>query len=319
MSLPARIVFTRCVPGTPAVPGAEVTLGPEHKLTREEVLTLIRGATVVVTMFTDRVDAEFIDAAGPALRGVVNYAAGMDNIDTSVCAQRNITIRNTPHAVTEGTADLAWALLLACSRRLIAADRYARSPQYPANGHLGMSDFLGVHLTGKTLLIVGAGRIGYATALRGMGWGLRTLYVARARHWEFELAPLAARKVSLEEGLPVADIISIHCPLTDQTRGMFNARAFAMVKPGAILINTARGPIVQEAALADALDNGTLHSAGLDVFEHEPIIHPRLIGHPNVTLSPHIGSAEHKYREEMTAMVCAHASEIIAMGEQPRH
>jgi lactate dehydrogenase-like 2-hydroxyacid dehydrogenase len=313
MSLPARVVFTRSVPGTPNIPGAQIVLGPDHKLPREEVLTLIKGATVIITMFTDRVDDEFITAAGEGLRGIVNYAAGMDNIDAAACSKHNITIRNTPHAVTEGTADLAWALLLACSRRLIEADRYARSPAYPANGHLGMSDFLGVHLTGKTLLIVGAGRIGHAVALRGLGWGLRTLYVARSRHWEFELAPLAARQVTLEDGLAAADIVSIHCPLTPETRGMFNPATFALMRPGTILINTARGPIIQEAALLEALNNGTLHSAGLDVFEHEPNIHPDLITHPKVTLSPHIGSAEHKYREEMTAMVCAHAASILAV------
>lgn len=307
-----RVVFTRAVPGNISIPGAKIIAGGAQKPTREEVLAMIPGSRVVVTMFTDRVDEEFINAAGPSLRGIINYAAGMDNINSELCKQRNITLRNTPHAVTEGTANLAWALLLACARGIVRADRYARSPEYPARGHLGMSDFLGTHLTAKTMLIVGAGRIGYATAIRGIGWGMRTLYVARSQHWEFELAPLAATRTTLEQGLPQADIVSIHCPLTVETRGMFDSRVFSLMKPGAILINTARGPIVQESALLDALNSGRLHSAGLDVYENEPVIHPELIAHPNVTLTPHIGSAEVKYREEMTTMVCNHAIDILA-------
>ena len=291
-------------------------VGPDQNPSREALLAMISGASVIITMYCDKVDEAFLAAAGPQLKGICNFAVGFENIDLQLCKQRGITVTNTPHAVTEGTADLAWALLLAAARRLIEADRYARSPDYPARGQLGMRDFLGKDLTGRTLLIVGAGRIGYGVAMRSQGWGMRVLYVARSRHWDFELAPLAAERVTLMEGLPRADVVSVHCPLTQETRGMFDATTFAAMKPGAIFINTARGAIVQEEALVQALATGHLHSAGLDVFEHEPQIHPDLIANPKVILTPHIGSAETRYRELMTQMVCESAAAILA-GKRP--
>ncbi len=178
-----------------------------------------------------------------------------------------------------------------------------------------MCDFLGQDFTGRTLLIV-AGRIGLAVAMRSRGWGMRVLYVARGRHWDFELAPLAAERVELHEGLRRADLISIHCPLTPGTRHLINREALAHVKPTAILVNTARGPIVEEQALVDALREGRLYAAGLDVFEHEPTVHPDLIANPRVVLTPHIGSAETKYREMMTQMACENAAAILA-GREP--
>ncbi|MCX5690701.1 MAG: D-glycerate dehydrogenase [Planctomycetota bacterium] len=311
------ITITRRTPGTPTVEGAEIRILGDQKPTREALLAGIKGSHVVVTMYSDKVDREFLDAAGPQLKGVCNFAVGYENFDLALCRERGVVTTNTPHAVTEGTADLAWALVLAAARRLIEADRYARSPEYPARGHLGMSDFLGQDLTGRTLLIVGAGRIGYATAMRSRGWGMKVLYVARSRHWDFELAPLAAERVELMEGLSRADVVSIHCPLTPQTRHLMNAAAFAAMKPGAILVNTARGPIVDEQALVDALAAGKLYAAGLDVFEQEPVVHPALIANPRVVLTPHIGSAETRYREMMTAMVCENAQAILRGVEPP--
>jgi glyoxylate reductase len=312
-----RIVTTRQVPGIVNVPGATVVTGPSERPTRAEVLELVRGADAVVTMFSDKVDAEFLDAAGPQLKVVSNFAVGFENIDVGLCASRGVIATNTPNAVTEGTADLAWLLILATARRLIEADRYARSPEYPARGALAMNDFLGTDLTGRTLLIVGAGRIGFATAMRSLGWGMRVLYTARNRHWDFELAPLAARRVSLEEGLREADVVSIHCPLTPDTRHLINAANLTLMKPTAILVNTARGPIVDEQALVDALKSGRLYGAGLDVFEREPHVHPDLIAMNNVTLTPHIGSAERKYREMMTEMVSANIAAVFAGREPP--
>ncbi|MBX3383336.1 MAG: D-glycerate dehydrogenase [Phycisphaeraceae bacterium] len=305
------VSFTRTPPGRAIVPGAEVRILGDSPPSREALHAFIRGSSVVVTMYTDRVDAAFLDAAGPNLRGVCNFAVGHENIDLAACAARGVLATNTPHAVTEGTADLAWSLVLAAARRLIEADRYARSPAYAANGPLGMADFLGQDLTGRTLLIVGAGRIGLAVAMRSRGWGMRVLYVARTRHWEFELAPLAAQRVTLDEGLAQADVVSIHCPLTPQTRGLINARALALMKPSAILVNTARGPIVDEGALVEALDSGRLYAAGLDVFEREPLVHPGLVANPRAVLTPHIGSAAARYREMMTEMVCENAAAII--------
>ena len=233
------------------------------------------------------------------------------------CGKRGVVVTNTPHAVTEGTADLAWALILAAARRLIEADRYARSREYPARGHLGMREMMGMDLTGRTLLIVGAGRIGYAVAMRSRGWGMRVLYVARTRHWDFELAPLAGERVELSEGLRRADVVSIHCPLTPQTRHLINRESFAAMKPNAIIVNTARGPIIDENALVEALAAKRIFAAGLDVFENEPTIHPELIADPRVVLTPHIGSAEVRYRELMTEMVCENAAAILAGTKPP--
>jgi glyoxylate reductase len=317
MSQTPIVTFTRSTPGVPNVPGATCRVLGEGKPTREALLRGIAGSDIVVTMYSDKVDAEFIHAAGPNLKGVCNFAVGYENIDLELCRSRGIAATNTPHAVTEGTADLAWLLALAAARRLIEADRYARSAAYPANGQLGMSDFLGQDLTGRTLLIVGAGRIGLATAMRSLGWGMRVLYTARSRHWEFELAPLAATRVDLFEGLAQADVVSVHCPLTPETRHLIGREAFKVMKPTAILVNTARGPVVDEQALVDALAEGRLYAAGLDVFEHEPAVHPALLANPRVVMTPHIGSAETKYREMMTAMVCENAAAILAGAPAP--
>lgn len=310
------VVVTHPVPGEVVVPGATVKHGTKDKLTRAELLDLVRGASFVITMYFDKVDAEFLDAAGPQLKGVCNFAVGYDNIDVKLCKARGVRVANTPGAVTEGTADLAWALILACARRLIEADRFARTPEYGERGPLGITEFLGMDLTGRTLLIVGAGRIGYATALRSIGWGMRVLYVARSRHLDFELAPLAARRVTLEEGLREADVVSIHTPLTPDTRHIIDAKALSLMKPTAMLINTSRGPTVDESALVDALKARKIWGAGLDVFEHEPRVHPGLIDLDNVVLAPHIGSAETKYRLLMTEMVGENAAAVLA-GKDP--
>lgn len=310
------IVSTRAIPGPLNIPGAEFRMGQEAKPTRAELLQSVRGAHVVCTMYTDKVDDEFLDAAGPQLKGVCQFAVGVDNIDKDACKRRSVIVTNTPDAVTEGTADLAWALLLATARRIPHNDRYARSPEYPAKGHLAMAAHIGMELTGRNLLIVGAGRIGYATALRSLGWGMRIGYVARSRHLDFELAPLAAKRFTLDEGLAWADVVSLHTPLTPDTKHLINAAALAKMKPDAMLINTARGPVVDEAALAAHLKAGRIWGAGLDVYEREPEVHPELLKLDNVTLTPHIGSANRTSRALMTKMVEENAAAILA-GKQP--
>lgn len=318
MTTPTPIVaVSRALPGTVDLPAAEIRPGPDRKMPREEFLRFIRGASILVTWVSERVDREALDAAGPGLKGVCNFAVGTDNIDLAACRERGVVVTNTPNAVTEGTADLAWALILGVARKLVAADRFARSPEYPQRGPLGPTEFIGTDLTGRTLLIVGAGRIGFAVAMRSLGWGMRVLYTARQRHWDFELAPLAAKKVDLDEGLRQADVVSLHCPLTDETRGLIGERELNLMKPTAILINTARGPVVKEGELAAALRAGRIYGAGLDVFEREPQVHPDLIGLDNCTLTPHIGSAADRYRREMTAMVCENARAILAGKEPP--
>lgn len=284
---------------------------------RAELLDFVRGASIAVTWVSEKVNEEFLDACGPSLKGVCNYAVGVDNIDLAACKKRGILVTNTPHAVTEGTANLAWALLLAVARRIVEGDRYARSPKYAAEGPLAPAEFLGTDITGKTLLIVGAGRIGLATALRGLGFGMRIAYVARSPHPEFDMAPLCAARVSLQEGLRLADVVSLHTPLTPDTRHLINANALALMKPSAILINTARGPIVDEAALVDALRERRIYGAGLDVYEQEPKVHPGLLPLDNCVLMPHVGSGEEKYRKLMGEMAWANARAILANKEPP--
>ncbi|MEN0020629.1 MAG: D-glycerate dehydrogenase [Planctomycetota bacterium] len=310
------VAVTRTVPGEMVVEGADVRTLGSGPPTRDGLIEFVRGASVIVSMFSDAVDAELLDAAGPQLRGVCNFAVGYNNINMDACAQRGVAVTNTPDAVTEGTANMAWALLLATTRKLIAGDRYARSGAWAEGGPIGMAEWMGMDITGKTLLIVGAGRIGHAVAKRALGFGMRVLYVARSRKWDYELAPMAAEWVSLDEGLQRADVVSVHTPLTRETRHQIGARELGLMKPTAILVNTARGPIVDEAALAEALQAGRLWGAGLDVFEDEPRVHPGLVGLDSVTMSPHIGSAEQRWREMMTQMVADNAAAILR-GERP--
>ena len=317
---PPLVLITRPVPGSPDIPGAEIRTGPAEGFAGADDLSAwlrAQGAPrAVVTMFHDPVDDAFLDAAGDQLAGVVNFAVGYDNIDTAACAARHVRVCNTPDAVTEGTADLAWALILACARRLTETGRYVRSGAFTSGGPLGMGDFLGQDLAGRTLLIVGAGRIGYATALRSLGWGMNVLYVARSRHLDFEFAPLNAERVELDEGLRRADVVSVHTPLTPDTRHLINADRLALMKERAIIVNTSRGPTIDEAALVRALQDHRIFAAGLDVFEHEPALTPGLAELDNAVLTPHIGSGAGRYRELMTEIVSANVRALI-QGEEP--
>lgn len=296
---------------------ARVRMAPAlPRMSRAELLAFVRGAHAVITMFHDAVNAEFLDAAGPQLKAVCNFAVGVDNIDIPLCKSRGVAVTNTPDAVTEGTANLAWGLILAVARRLVEADRFCRSGEFEKQGNIFPTGWLGMHLTGQTLLIVGAGRIGKAVALRGQAFGMRVEYAARSRHMDFEMAPLAARRVELDEGLSRADVVSVHTPLTEQTRHLINARRLSLLKASAILVNTARGPVVDEAALAEVLRARRIWGAGLDVFEHEPAIHAGLIGLDNVVMAPHIGSGERFWREEMTELAMANAAAVL-LGRPP--
>ncbi|MFT3683967.1 MAG: NAD(P)-dependent oxidoreductase [Phycisphaerales bacterium] len=214
-----------------------------------------------------------------------------------------MVVTNTPDAVTEGTANIAMGLLLACTRRIVPADAFVRSGRFEKEGNGFPSGWMGVHLSGQTMCIVGAGRIGYAVAKRTVAFGMKVSYVARSSHADFEASPIGARRVELDEGLRTADVVSLHTPLTPQTRGLIGAKQIALLKPTAVLINTARGPIVDEAALADALQRKAIWGAGLDVFEREPAVHAALLTLDNVVLTPHIGSAEAFWRRRMTEMV----------------
>ena len=320
MSIPIVLV-SRPVPGSLEVPGAELRFGPPAGFPRvnafRDWLRDHGPADALVTMFHDRVDDATLDAAGPGLKAVVNFAVGYDNIDVPACAARGVTVCNTPEAVTEGTADLAWALLLAAARRLNETGRYVRSGAFTEGGPLGMGDFLGQDLAGRTLLIVGAGRIGYATALRSLGWGMRVLYVARSRHLDFEFAPLNAERVDLDDGLSRADFVSIHTPLTPETHHLIDARRLALMKQRAVIVNTARGPVIDEAALVAALREKRIFAAGLDVYEREPELTPGLAELDNAVLTPHIGSGAGRYRELMTSIVSANVRAALDGSEPP--
>lgn len=306
------VVITRGVLGDTSVEGAAVRVAPSlPRLTRGELLAFVRGATVACTMFHDRVDDEFLDAAGEQLRGVCNYAVGVDNIDLAACEKRGVIATNVPDAVTEGTANIAFGLLLSVARRIGEGDRFCRSGGFERQGSSGPDAWCGVHLTGQTMLIVGAGRIGKAVALRAQAFGMRIEYVARSRHLEFEQAPIAARRVELDEGLARADVVSVHTPLTAHTRHLIDARRLSLMRPTAILINTSRGPTVDEDALVRALTARRIYGAGLDVFEQEPTIHPGLMTLENVVMTPHIGSAEVYWREQMTRVMLENAGAIL--------
>lgn len=299
------------------MPDACVQILGDKKAMIGELKPFVLGAHAFVSMYTDPVNAELLDAAGDQLLIVNNFAVGIDNIDLQACKDRGIVVCNTPDAVTEGTANMAFLLMLSVARRLIQADRYARSPSYPVNGQLGMGDFLGLDLCGKELLIIGAGRIGYAMALRARSLGMRIAYAARSRHLEFEMSPLGARRVELDSGIREADVVSIHTPLTSETRHLINADRLRSMKDDAILINTARGPIVDEEALAQSLESGHLWGAGLDVYENEPTVHPGLVACERVALTPHIGSAERRWRLAMTEMVRTSVSAVFSGDEPP--
>jgi lactate dehydrogenase-like 2-hydroxyacid dehydrogenase len=258
-------------------------------LPRPELLAAIRGAHAVFATPADTlINHEFFDAAGSQLKIVSNYAVGVDNIDLAEAKKRGVIIGHTPNAVTEPTADIAWLLLLGAAKRASEGEKLVRSGHWKGVAPL---ELLGTRVLGKTLLIVGAGRIGLATARRSIGWNMNVLYHARSRHPEYEKAPINAQQVSLEDGLRHADFVSIHIPLSPTTRHFMNAERIAMMKPSAILINTARGAVIDEKSLVDALREKRIAAAGLDVYENEPQLMPGLAELDNTFLLPHLGSA----------------------------
>jgi glyoxylate reductase len=270
----------------------------------------VRG---IVSLLTDRIDAALLERT-PRLAVVSNVAVGVDNIDRRRCAERGIVVTNTPDVLTEATADLAFGLLVAAARRICEGDRIVR-----AGGFTGWTPtfLLGTQVHGMKLGIVGFGRIGKAVARRARGFGMHVGYTQRRRAPEGIEAALGATFVpSIDELCASSDAITIHCPLTPETHHLFDAERLARMRPFAILVNTARGPIVDEAALAWALEHGPLSAAGLDVFEHEPRIHPDLLSRANVVLAPHIGSADRVTREAMASTAAANVVRVLR-GEPP--
>jgi lactate dehydrogenase-like 2-hydroxyacid dehydrogenase len=270
---------------------------------RDELLRRVAGCDGILTLLTDRVDDELLDAAGPGLRVVSNYAVGFDNIDVAACARRGIPVGNTPGVLTETTADLAWALLMAAARRVPEGDRYVRHGRWKTWGPLLL---LGPDVHGATIGIVGFGRIGQALARRAAGFGMTILYHDVARLPDEVTGPLRATFVTLDELLARSDFISLHVNLTSETRHLINARTLAAMKPTAVLINTSRGPVIDQIALADALREGVIWAAALDVTDPEPIpMDDPLVGLPNCLIVPHIASASRATRGKMAAMAAA--------------
>ncbi|MEF2230352.1 MAG: D-glycerate dehydrogenase [Pseudodesulfovibrio sp.] len=293
---------------------AQVEINPnDAPLPRAELLARVADCDAALGLLTDRIDAEFFEAA-PKLRGYANYAVGYDNIDVAEATRRGIPVSNTPGVLTDATAECAWALLFAVARRIVESDRVMRSGRWTGWGPLQL---MGAGLTGKTLGIVGAGRIGAAAALMSRGFRMRVLYTSGSGRTNDVLArELGAELVPFDTLLEQADFISIHTPLTEGTRHLFNAAAFARMKRTAILVNTARGPVIDESALVEALKSGRIAGAGLDVYEKEPAMAPGLAELDNAVVLPHIGSATTQSRTDMATLA---ARNLLAMldGRRP--
>ncbi len=313
-----RVVVTAPLPGGAAAlfeGRARVKLldrrGP---LGEAELATALRGAAGAVTLLTDPVTRPVLEAC-PNLKVVSNVAVGTDNIDLEAARMQGVVVTHTPGVLTEATADLAWALILGVARRLVEGDRMVRT-----GGFSGWKPdlLLGVDLTGKILGVVGMGHIGRAVARRAPAFGMRVVYCQPRRLQDSVESALNARHLPLEDLLAAADVVSLHCPLTPETRRLMNRNRLLAMKPGAILVNTARGPVVDEEALVECLREGHLFGAGLDVYEREPELAPGLRELPNVLLLPHLGSATKAVRESMARMAVTDCLAVLE-GRQPEH
>jgi lactate dehydrogenase-like 2-hydroxyacid dehydrogenase len=270
---------------------------------RDELLRAVAGCEGVLTLLTDRVDDEFLDAAGPQLKVVSNYAVGFDNVDVPACTARGIPVGNTPGVLTETTADLAWALLMAAARRLPEGDRYVRGGRWKTWGPLLL---LGPDVHGSTLGIVGFGRIGQAVARRAAGFGMTILYHDVQRAEAAVETAYGAAFAPLDELLERSDAISLHVNLTPETRGLISTGALRAMKPTAVLVNTSRGPVVDGRALYEALRDGEIFAAALDVTDPEPIsTDDPLLSLDNCLVVPHIASASRATRAKMAEMAAA--------------
>jgi len=282
-----------------------------------ELATRLAGYHGVVCQLTDRMDESVLEA-NPQLEVIANVAVGVDNIDLQAARRLGITVTNTPDVLTETTADLALALMLAVARRLPEADDFVRSGTW-TSWKLSPS-LMGVDLYGRTLGLFGMGRIGRAVARRAVhGFGMRLIYTSRSPLPPELERELAATRVELDELLSAADVVSLHAALTPETRHVLGAAQFAAMKPSSILVNTARGALVDEAALADALESRQVWGAGLDVFEDEPRVHPRLLAvRERLVLAPHVGSATLDTRRRMADMAARDARAVLE-GRAPAH
>ena len=302
-----RVFVSRIIPDAglrPVVEATEADVWPDElPPSRDELLRRVAGKDGLLALLTDPVDGELLDAAGPQLRVVSNFAVGFDNIDVPECTRRGIAVGNTPGVLTETTADLAFALLMAAARRLPEGYDYVRAGNWKTWGPMLL---LGQDVHGSTLGIVGFGRIGREMARRAAGFGMRVLYYDVHRASAEDEAQLAARGVAFEALLAESDFISLHTNLSPETRHLLDRAAFERMKPDAILVNTSRGPVVDHDALFEALRNGTIGGAALDVTDPEPLPpdHP-LLTLPNCLVVPHVASASVATRDRMAEMAAA--------------
>jgi glyoxylate reductase len=302
-----RVLVTRIIPDEgldPVREACEVDLWTDElPPPRDELLRRVAGVDGLLSLLTDRVDDELLDAAGDQLKVVSNFAVGFDNIDVEACTRRRIPVGNTPDVLTETTADLAFALLMAAARRIPEGIDYVRAGNWRTWGPMLL---MGVDVHGATLGIVGFGRIGREMARRGRGFGMTILYQDVHPATPEEEAELGARRVEMDELLREADFVTLHVNLTDETHHLIDADALRAMKPTAVLVNTSRGPVVDADALEAALREGGIFAAGLDVTDPEPLpaSHP-LVQLPNCIVVPHIASASRVTRGKMAAIAAA--------------
>ena len=285
----------------------------DRVLKKEELLEKVKDKDGVLCLLTDSIDKDIINAANNA-KVFANYAVGYNNIDIKEATNKGIIVTNTPGVLTDATADHAWALLFASARRIVESDTYMRSGKWDGWGPM---QFLGQDITGRTLGIIGAGRIGTNLALKSAGFKMKVLYTDAQQNPDIE-QKLKAQKVGMEELLRKSDFISVHVPLIPETIHLIGEEEFALMKPSAVLVNTSRGPVVDEKALVSALKRRKIAAAGLDVYEEEPKAAPGLLDLHNVVVCPHIASATVETRAKMAVMA---AENLVAAlnGEMPKN
>jgi glyoxylate reductase len=315
-----KIFVTRQIPGDSLeklkVDGNEVVVSEFGRpLTPEELLNKSKGVDALLSLLTDRIDSDLMDAIGPQLKIISNYAVGFDNVDVKEAGDRGILVTNTPsEEVDEAVAEHTWALISALTRRIVEADEATRRGAYRG---WEPDIFLGINLIGKTLGIIGLGGIGTMVARRAGGYKMNIIYNKHTRDTDAE-QKMGVKFCELDELLATSDVITLHVPLTDETRHMINKDTLSKMKKGAFLVNTARGPIVNEHDLVEALRSGQLGGAGLDVFDNEPDISPELYDMPNVITTPHIASATIEARNKMGEQAVAAILDTFA-GTKPQN
>ena len=281
-------------------------------LSKPELIQQLAGMDGVIPLVTDVVDREVLQSRS-SLKVVANFGVGVDHIDVRAATELGIVVTNTPGVLTETTADLAWSLLMAAARRIVEADNFMRSRQFTA---WGPKMLLGHDVYGKSLGIIGFGRIGQAIARRARGFNMKVIFTDAGGVKDNVVRELGVTRVSLEALLRTSDYVTLHVPLVPQTTHLLDDRAFGMMKPSCIVINTSRGPVVDEKALVRALKNGRIAGAALDVFEHEPQVEPELLEMNNVVLAPHIGSGSYETRLKMSEMAADNLLSVLK-GQRP--